>query len=482
MARYCIYNTDHKETEVIPARGHDYQNNGLCECGDEPTLPTLPDSGYVNITDPNSGIMQPNNGSEDPAYNRYVLSVDGYYTAETAYYSYSSWVSSNNNFQLVSYEGYVCWIEFSISEAGQYAIVTKGNPNGLTLTRYDADSNYVNTTSPLESRVMSDGSLISTVNCDAEHFSTSWITACCFEGTEAGQTVDFTIVKIDEPAWTSTTVYEEIEAKQINGKVAPEGSAGEKPTEVPYSTSGIFLDEETGYYCMPNGDIIYAAISMPASRQFAGGTTAFSNLLANTDRNFKIHMETMPNGNHLVYDYKKMLLKQPNGLETENNANSYEAMANSDGLYPVTQELYEFLVLHAKNHTPAVAPDSQYKDNAWLAVCYYYKAMIVGSEEYPEQVTLSDDKTFTVTQFDEDTDYYFTLAYTGSATSVTISINTYNVRLFVGNDDSYVNTEDTLNIQNVEVDVSDLSNIVFHCFDTLYENREIEIVIDVVAN
>jgi len=230
---------------------------------------------------------------------------------------------------------------------------------------------------------------------------------------------------------------------------------------------------------MPNGNIIYAAISMPANRQFASGTVAFTNLLENTDKNFKMHMETMPNGNYLVYDYRTMLLKQPTGLDTENNTNSYEAMANADGLYPVTQELYEFLVLHAKNNPPAMGPDAEYSANTWLAPCYYYKAMVVGTAEYPLTVNVTGDTTFKVQQLDEDLHYYFNIQYSGTA-DYTISIVTNEVKLLIETDksDSYTNSGSNMGIQNITISAN--VNPLFHCFDLNYENREIEIVIDVL--
>jgi hypothetical protein len=122
MGRYCSKNSEHYEVEAIPARGHNYQNNGLCECGATPTLPTLPSSGYVNITKAESGVKlsQSANMTNEP-YNRYVLSTDTLYTAETIEYQYED----VETFTIIT--EYTCWIQFSVPEAGQYALISSSS-------------------------------------------------------------------------------------------------------------------------------------------------------------------------------------------------------------------------------------------------------------------------------------------------------------------------------------------------------------------
>lgn len=472
MVRYCTDDNTHKEVVEIEAKGHDYANNGLCACGKTPDLPNLPDSGYVNITKAESGIAlsQSANLGND-TYNRYVLTTDTLYTAETMAWTYEDPET------FITTTEYACWIQFSIPEPGQYALISKSNPNDLTIFRYDASAHYVNPKA-WEGGILADGNFISTVSVNEKYFNEQWLTVCCIKGTAPGQTVDFTIVRIDEPAWAPTTIYEQITAKDIDGVKAPEGAVGTKPAEVPYETDGIYFDEDKGYYCMPDGSTIFVAITKKAARQFGGGNTAFSDLLnAGSESNFIIHTSTLPNGNPLVKVYTTMFLANPYGEGY--NENSYEAQVNSDGLYPVTKELYEFLKLHANHARPATAPSAEYADNAWLAACYYYKAMDLGSQEYPLEIT--EAGTYTIQQYDADADYYFTVKLNAGALSTyKISINTYNVRLYIGTT-YYANSNSELNIQNLCFESSAVNSIVFHVYDTKFAQNPIEVVIKEVA-
>lgn len=464
MGRYCSKNSAHYELEEIPARGHNYQNNGLCECGATPTLPTLPDSGYVNITKAESGVkLSQSEALENEMYNRYVLSTGTLYTAETVESTYID----SETFQTIT--EYVCWIQFSVPEAGQYAVISRSNPNNLTIARYDASAHYVNP-KVLEGRIMDDGNFISTVSVNEVYFNEQWITACCIKGTKAGETVDFSIVRIDEPAWAPTTIYERIYATDIKETKAPEGAEGTMPTEVPYETSGIYFDETKGYYCMPDGSVIYAAITMPAPRQFGGGTVAFSDLLsAGSEGNFIVHTTTLPNGNPLVHVYTTMMLANPYGEGY--NANSYEAQVNSDGLYPVTKELYAFLQLHASRTMPATPPEEEYAQNAWLAPCYYYQKLDVGSQEYPASYTGAG--TYVAQQTNKRKDYYFTLQSDGQSAVYSIKITTPNVRLNMG-DTYYESLEGDINLV---VEVGATEKLLFSCKDLDMTNNAIDIVI-----
>ena len=470
MVRYCQDDETHKEVEEIPAKGHDYGNNGLCQCGQEPTLPDMPDVAPIHITSSDSGIrLSQSSTMGNEMYNRYVLSVGTIYTAETTAYTYID----NETFQTVT--DYTCWIQFSVPEPGQYAVFSLGNPNHLSITRYDANAHYVNP-AELHGRIMDDGNFITTVSVNEKYFNAEWLTACRIKGTQAGQTVDFAIVKIDDPAWTPTTIYTQITAQEINGQKAPEGAVGTKPAEVPYETDGIYFDETLGYYCMPDGSPIFAAITKKAPRQFGGGDVAFSDLLEKgSETNFIIHISTMPNGNPLINVYTTMLLANP--YNEGYNENSYQAQVNSDGLYPVTRELYEFLKLHATRSHPATAPSEEYADNAWLAACYYYKELEVGSQEYPLEIT--EAGTYTIQQSGKYDYYYFTVNLNAGALSTyKISINTYSVRLYAGTP-YYTNSSSVLNIQNLCFE-STGNSILFYCYDTKYQQAEIELVIEEV--
>jgi len=179
----------------------------------------------------------------------------------------------------------------------------------------------------------------------------------------------------------------------------------------------------------------------------------------------------------LVKVYTTMILANPYGEGY--NENSYEAQVNSDGLYPVTKELYEFLKLHANHARPATAPSAEYADNAWLAACYYYKAMELGSQEYPLEIT--EAGTYTLQQYDAFSDFYFTVNLNAGALSTyKISINTHNVRLYVGTV-YYTNNATTLNIQNLCFESSAVNSILFYVYDTTFAQNQIEDVIEEVV-
>jgi hypothetical protein len=402
-------------------------------------------------------------------YNRYTLAVD---TPDTAELQTTEWYDDNT---FDYYTEYAFWFHFSIPEPGQYAIVSHSNPNNLTITRYDANTQYVNP-AKLEGRIMDDGNFISTFSCSETYFNTEWITVCCIRGIEEGQKVNFSIVRIDEPAWASQTISQAMEAKDINGKKAPEGEVGTKPVDVPYDSEGIYFSETDGYYHLATGEIMFAAISRPSPRQFGNGTTALTTLptVEGTVSNFNIHMLNLPSGDKLVYNYLSMFLADPTSEGLTYNENSYQAQANGDGLYPVTQELYEFLHLHAKKQQPYVKPAAAYADNAWLALCYYYKELPLGSAEYAETFTGTGD--YSVTQYDEYEDYYFTVTAPNGADAIyTITVNTYNVIMYIGGE-QYANTAKELRIVNIPFKVGRQS-ITFYCRDTLSANRPIEFTI-----
>ena len=470
MAEVCKYDKTHKKNvTAIPARGHDYNDNGLCACGQTPTIPTLPTQGYINpAADPNYSLHNSDLTSME-IYNRYTLSVDTPYTAElqtTEYYDDET---------LSYYTEYAFWFHFSIPEPGQYAIISHSNPNNLTITRYDANSQYVNP-ARLEGRIMDDGNFIATVSCNETYFNSEWLTVGCIRGTAEGQTVNFSIVRVDEPAWESQTINQAMEAQNINGKKAPEGAVGTKPTEVPYDSEGIYFSEDDGYYHLATGEVIYMAISKPSPRQFGNGTTAFTTLstVEGTVSNFNIHIANLPSGDKLVYNYLPMIMADPTNEGLTYNENSYQAQANGDGLYPVTKELYEFLQLHAQKQPPYSKPATAYSANAWLANCYYYKVLPIGSIENPEVFTGAG--TYTVTQTDAYEDYYFQVAASNSVeTFYTITVNTYNVILYIG-DTQYANTGSELRIINVPFQAGRQS-ITFYCRDRSEANRPIEFTI-----
>jgi hypothetical protein len=273
MTRYCLEDESHTETQVIPRRPHDFGNNGLCKCGSSPAFTNLPNSGYVDPPDTIETFISEEIGSKKV----HILTVDQPYSAVTDKFG-------------------EFWFQYSVPRAGQYAVVSHKNPNGLTVERYDANAFYVNP-APLSGRIMDDGNFVSTVSVDEVHYHDQWLTVGCIKGTQSGQKVTFSILRVEEASWKPSNIYEDIYAKQINGVKAPNGAQGTKPIEVPYDSTGIYYNNQTGWYHMSSGEVIYAAITKKAERQFGGGTIAFTDLLSvGSAQNFRIQHSTLPTG------------------------------------------------------------------------------------------------------------------------------------------------------------------------------------------
>ena len=104
----------------------------------------------------------------------------------------------------------------------------------------------------------------------------------------------------------------------------------------------------------------------------------------------------------------------------------YQNYVNSDGLYPVNQELYEFLNLYVKiNPIADMVGDS----SAWLAACYEYINAVPGSEDFPYEVT----ETFEVTTKRSGITYYKLTPATAGTYTISVS----------GTTDGYVYFNDT---------------------------------------
>ena len=439
MTRYCLESAAHVETKKIPKRPHDFGNNGLCKCGSSPTFSNLPNSGYVDPTDTIETFISEEIGSKKV----HVLTVDQPYSAVTDKFG-------------------EFWFQYSVPRAGQYAVVSHKNPNGLTVERYDANAFYVNP-APLSGRIMDDGNFVSTVSVDEVHYHDQWLTVGCIKGTQSGQKVTFSIVRVEEASWKPSNIYEDIYAKQINGVKAPNGAQGTKPIEVPYDSTGIYYNQQTGWYHMSSGEVIYAAITKKAERQFGGGTIAFTDLLSvGSAQNFRIQHSTLPTGDYLIYNYAAMIMADPTLEGVSYNENSYEAQVNKDGLYPVTQELHDFLVSHAKNHQPATAPDAGHKENAWLSVCYYYKALTPGSQENPFEITQTG--TFTATRYNMFKPVYYTfkpaINGTSALSAYVLSVATDGVTLNLYGQ-QYQNKDGNFGIQSIIFEANPALGVTF---------------------
>lgn len=376
--RVCQKDSSHVETENFSALGHTF-DNGVCSvCEDGPIFPESPATiKYLNPRNSSSGIS--GTGGE---FDRYQLSV-GYYEIE------------------IGKTGQA-WMAFSVPEAGQYALYTTDNPNGVTLMRYDAS--IANVTYPgYESRDLGDGNYYSSVNCGERYYSNEWRATFAVHGT-SGNKVKLRFVKIGDPQWAPSYVYEDEYAKEINGVIAPEGGETEKLKAVAYDAE-YFYDEAVGYYRMGTkqdpGKIIYAAITANAPRVFSSG--ALTDVYIGGG-NYNVFHSTTIEGNYLVKNYGWFLLSN-GGLGTldENRnfvpnpsdptTNCYENFVNSDGMYPVNKELYEFLVLYTKANAPLDLmdeTDTETLANAWLAFCFTYDALKEGTKDLPIEQGLGE--------------------------------------------------------------------------------------------
>ena len=458
MIRYC--SQGHYELDKFAARGHDYGTNGVCvkkSCGVKVTPTPPPAQDYLDVNDPAANIM--GTGGD---YDRYQLTSGGYYTITI---TEENWA----------------WFEISVPEIGQYAVVTTSLPTNVTLSRIYASLGYYPTNAqgkPIgdAARKMSDGNLIATANCskayDNENDLANWNATFCLMGYP-GDVVQLYVTKIADAAWVPSYIYDNITAQELNGTKADEAAKGTKSLEVPYSSS-YFYDSSIGYYRMGTesnpGEIIYAAISKKVERQFGGGTIAFTDLLE-AGASLNLDKGTLPSGDYLVYNYTNMIMADLDGDGVIDNTNSYQALANSEGLYPVTKELYQFLNLWVEQNTPNLPPEEAYADNAWLSACFYYAELAAGTISNPFEV--NTPSTFTATQSNKYLPVYYSFVPAESA-SYTLSISTPNVTLSL-NGVSYTNTN-TINIANIPFAASENSPAYFNIIST--DNvKDIEVTI-----
>ena len=397
--------------ECTSPRGHVFVN-GICSvCNVGPIFPQAPSS--ISYQTPNT---EKYDGTE---YNRYQC-AEGYYEFE------------------IGAEGCI-WVAFSVQSAGQYALYSVSNTNNVTATRYDASIFYIPPTGE-NARILENGQFYSSVNCGNMHFNREWRATYALRGN-SGDIVRVRFVKIDEPQWAPSYIYETIYPNEINGKKAPEAENGKKLQPVPYN-SEYFYDETLGYYRMGTsdkpGEIIYAAITMEPERLLQGASFATINDEGN---NLSLPYGVTEDGDNLIYDYSKFIPNNGGDVNAEHDltANCYENYVNSDGVYPVNKELCQFLSCYVKKNTPhdlQGETDKTILANAWLAPCYYYDTLIEGTQEYPYQVSAGEyvlPQTFGYV--------YYTAKHTNAdapteKVSYTISTTCENAFLYI-NDVSY---------------------------------------------
>ncbi len=418
--RYLLEDPTQTETADIAARGHNYcgkenseDANGVCHVCETKIYETRTTStNGITFYDTKSKVdgekVISGKGEE---YDRYEMSV-GYYEFECL-------------------DGPV-WLSFIAPEAGQYALYTVGSlDQSIEITRYNASFASTNTSNPYPARILSDGSLYSTVNAGSDWSLEGWRGTWTIYGT-AGEIVRLHFVKIAEPAWEPKVVQKEQTPKQINGKVAPNGPENTLPADVPFDTK--FFKDDDGYYYMGTkenkGAPIYAAITKPASRMFNnggfleaigenGGEGIRSNLYLDTGK-------FNADGDFVIHNYVPFFVNETGEGSSEAKstapANIYPNYVNKDGLYPVNEELFNMLKYFTQKNRPMGMPDDyvfgsdSYSEVAWLSCCYYYKNLVPGSQELPNALEGTGTKTLTIKK-NTRTYYTFSHKMTGETSS-----------------------------------------------------------------
>lgn len=397
------------ESEPIAPLGHVY-TDGKCTCGDGPIYPTADkDILYRNPLDQNSGIQ-----GAGEAYNRFQLH-EGYYEIE------------------IPATGEV-WLSFSSSQPGQYALYSIENPNNITATRYDASEQFI----PEKNfpAVTFDGNLYSNVNANPQYWSYSWRATYCLKG-KRGDKIKLRFVRIADSPKTAKKIIEYPAPEQLVLEKAPEGGNGTIIREVDYDNQ-YYYNEADGYYYTEDGNLLYVAITKIPERLFPD--CSFATMVA-YGGSYTLHHSTTVDGDYLVKDYSWFLTnhggqgymdEDRNFVLNEGNPNlpCYQNYVNSDGMYPVNQELFDFLNLYVKNY-----PISGVNSNVgWLSACYEYIYATPGSVDFPYDVT----ESFTITTKKSGQTYYRLIPNDGVSKYTISVVGETNGYLYI-NDKKYEN-------------------------------------------
>ena len=435
LSRVCS-DCGETETQTVSTRGHAYQD-GICKICESPfTFPALKEN--PTYTD----AWELSIGGSGGSFDRKELKADVYYTMD---------VPVTNP----EYEDDGVWISVPVNGPGQYALLTIGSANGVIIDRFDANDYYINPDNHTAIE-HENGASYSIVNCGEAYWHNAWRATWRFT-SDAAATVKFVIVKIAPPEWAPKSIHETAIPKQINNVTADEAPDGYTALTVEYSDS-YYFDEWNEVYRRGSksnpGEVIYLAIDSAAERLL--GEKTFTTI-QEEGNNLSLSIGSDEQGNYHIRDYHAFLL-----AEESSDGNAYENFVNSDGMYPVTQELYEFLQLYMQKNRPINIPDNIWDDEAervkkaWLAPCYYYRELTPGSAENPFVITELGDFEANPPKFDI---VYFTVAYqdeTGAPTStLVLSCSDTNARISV-NGQTYVGPF------SVEIEVDGLTGLTFY--------------------
>lgn len=406
LSRTCL-DCGHTERQTVAKRAHAYEN-GVCKICETPfVFPTLKENpSFVDVW----GDTVRGSGG---AFDRKALKTNTYYTMEMP-------VTDKEQ------EDYGVWVSVPVNAPGQYALLTIGSANGVAIDRFDAEGQYINPNSHTATQ-HENGAIYSIVNCGEKYWHENWRATWRFT-TDTATTVKFVVVRIADEEWTPKSLHETAIPQQINNVTADEPPAGYTSLAVDYNAE-YYFDEWNGVYRLGTkenpGEVIYMAVNTAATRLF--GDQTFVTIQENTN-NLSFFIGEDSQGNYLIRDYDSFLLAN---VSTDGNA--YENFVNSRGMYPVTQELYEFLQLYTQKNKPIDIPDSiweneeEYAKKAWLAPCYCYREIAPGTKDNPYVIDQLGDFEASLKRFDI---VYFRVKYTDEsgnpATTLTLSCDNEN--------------------------------------------------------
>jgi len=310
------------------------------------------------------------------------------------------------------------YYSFSASQSGIYALYSLEKAEGVTVTRFDASAYYIPPTGE-EAQIKEDGTFYAPVNCSDKYYNPQWRATYLIEAT-ANILLKVRFERVSDPEKEPETFVTKVTAKEIAG-IAPEGNG--VATEVPWTNDTVgewYYDKDyemeftslttgetvkkKGFYRMETGEVIWVAITSAVPERLYG--LIFSSIQYEGN-NLTLSNGTDTGGNFLVNNYVDFIMN--NGgeytrgdmgitipAEGDPTMACYQNAVNAHGLFPVNQELFEFLSVYMKNNSPIVEEgETVNKKDEWLAACYYYQYHEPGTSGAPIELT-SGDNTITI--------------------------------------------------------------------------------------
>ena len=396
--RFDMTNPSVTENAPIAARGHDFsgENNTCIRCGEAIAIPPLDEGQTFTAVEPcihndeqiYEGLCDCVYQGRGEEYSRLEL-TEGCYTVETV-----------SNGEVTN----AIWLSFSVQSAGQYMLYSVDNNDQVTAARYDASAAFVSPT-PHKATV-ENGNFYSFVSCSEKYFNAEWRATFCLKAA-AGTAVKICFVKVGPPVWERKNVYTMVYPQEIKGQKAPEAPANTKAVEVDYD-SKYYLGDDGYYHLQGTNELIYAAIDNTPTRLLLTGkftTIHYEGSALNLQDGFTAE------GDYNVRNYVPFIMNcaDDNDIFNEELApdltkNCYQNYCNSDGMYPVNEELFKFLNLYVQNSKPidseiTIDDWKNQEDWLWLSACYVYKEIVAGTEENPLSLEMGEN-TVNIPLFD----------------------------------------------------------------------------------